>query len=113
MSINELAANALLARKKYRNKNTAVIIDNSGNAILTLYDNKIAVYTPDSRLFVTTAGWNTQTTLYRLHEVTKLSIRHRSGSLLLDGNPWDGRWIEIIDLPPMKSLIKSEPPINL
>jgi len=96
--------------KKCSINNTKVVIDANGNASMFLFGNRIAFRTTDGRTFITTCGWSTQTTSSRLREIGGFSIRGGS-NLSINGVPWDGRWVEIIDMPPTVALYKNDPPI--
>jgi hypothetical protein len=78
---------------------------------MILFGNRIAVHTHDGRLFITTAGWNTSTTRSRLSGIGRFRITTRAGGLSLNGQSWDGRWVEIIDMPPTVAVYKNDPPI--
>lgn len=47
-------------------------------------------------LWVTTAGYDTNTTRDRLNGIPGVQVYHRKrGILFLNGQPWDGDWIEV------------------
>ena len=96
--------------KKCSIGNTKVTIDTNGNASMFLFGNRIAFRTTDGRTFVTTCGWNTTTTFSRLREIGGFRIRG-GRNLSINDLPWDGRWVEIIDMPPTVAIYKNEPPI--
>jgi hypothetical protein len=96
--------------KKCSINNTKVVIDANGNASMFLFGNRIAFRTTDGRTFITTCGWSTQTTFSRLREIGGFSIRGGK-TLSINGVPWDGRWVEIIDMPPTVAIYKNDPPI--
>ena len=106
------AAQALREYKKFSSHNTKVVIDEEGNASMYLFGNRIAFRAKKGdRLFVTTCGWNTSTTRSRLNEIAPISVRTGRGQLTLNGNPWDGKWVEIIEAPPFTAIAENEPPI--
>lgn len=87
--------------------NTKITVDANGNASMLLFGNRIAFRTKDERLFITTCGWATQSTFRRLRELGTFSFRRGT----INGIPWDGRWIEIVNVPPAIAFFKNEPPI--
>jgi hypothetical protein len=96
--------------KKCSIGNTKVVIDANGNASMFLFGNRIAFRTTDGRTFITTAGWFTQTTFNRLGEIGGFGIKG-GRRLSINGVPWDGRWVEIIDMPPAVAIYPNVPPI--
>ena len=104
------AAECFRQLKKCSINNTKVVIDANGNASMFLFGNRIAFRTTDGRTFITTCGWWTQTTYSRLREIGGFVIRGGKGQSI-NGVPWDGRWVEIVDMPPTVAIFKNEPPI--
>lgn len=104
------AAECFRQLKKCSINNTKVVIDANGNASMFLFGNRIAFRTTDGRTFITTCGWSTQTTYSRLREIGGFRIGGGRGQSI-NGLPWDGRWVEIIDMPPTVVIYKNEPPI--
>jgi hypothetical protein len=96
--------------KKCSIGNTKVTIDANGNASMFLFGNRIAFRTTDGRTFITTCGWSTSTTYSRLREIGGFGIRGGRNQAI-NGVPWDGRWVEIVDMPPTVAIFKNEPPI--
>ena len=107
------AAQALKARKKMTSHNTVVVIDQHGHAHMLLFGNRIAVYTAENRLFITTAGWDTVTTRGRLSEVGGFRLSRSRGTLRLNGKDWTGRWTEIVEAGPVTMFNYNEPPSYL
>jgi hypothetical protein len=104
------AAESFRNLKKCSIGNTKVTIDANGNASMFLFGNRIAFRTTEGRTFITTCGWSTSTTYSRLREIAGFTLRGgRQQSI--NGVPWDGRWVEIIDMPPAVAIYKNEPPI--
>jgi hypothetical protein len=62
--------------------------------ILWLNGNKIAQWEQDG-IWITTAGFNTPTTIERLNGLLGVGIYSSRGSLLLNGHPWDGSWVNV------------------
>ena len=109
-STSATAAECFKQLKKCSISNTKVTIDANGNASMFLFGNRIAFKTTDGRTFVTTAGWFTQTTFRRLREIGGFGIRG-GRELSINGVPWDGRWVEVIDMPPAVAIYPNTPPI--
>lgn len=104
------AAQALKDRKKLSNHNTKVVVDEHGHAHMLLFGNRIAVYTADNRLFITTAGWDTVTTRGRLSEIGGFRLSRSRGTLRLNNNDWTGKWTEIVEAGPVTMFNYNEPP---
>jgi hypothetical protein len=62
--------------------------------ILWLNGNKIAQWEQDG-IWITTAGFNTQTTRERLNGLFGVGVNTSRGQLLLNGHPWDGGWVNV------------------
>lgn len=77
---------AFLARRAKQVSNTA-----TNGTRLTLHGSTIAEHRADG-LYITTAGWNTRTTLDRLNALPGVAVRVKAGKLLLNGVPWSGDW---------------------
>ncbi len=94
--ISEQAAQALLDGKRFKSGNTKV--SGSGEKWgLYLHGHKIAEYhADDGVLFITTAGYSTMTTKERLNALPGVSVHTAKRQLHLNGEPWDGDWIEVI-----------------
>jgi hypothetical protein len=105
------ATEAFLQRKNKKTHNTVVSVDKDGNASMILFGNRIAVHTHDGRLFITTAGWNTSTTRSRLSGIGRFRITSRAGGLSLNGQSWDGKWVEIVQADPISMHFENEPPV--
>ncbi len=64
---------------------------------LFLHGNKIAEWREDG-LWITNAGWSSNTTKERLNGVRGVSIYQKNFAWYLNGKEWDGRWIRVADL---------------
>jgi hypothetical protein len=85
--ITRKIVNAFTSRRPY-------ILGNSktdGHS-LWLFGNKIAQYRHDG-LWITNAGWESNTTKERLNAIPGVSIRQVRGKWYLNGQEWDGSWI--------------------
>lgn len=71
-------------------------IDNSrtdGQSIW-LFNNKIVEVREDG-VWITNAGWDSRTTKERLNGLTGVRIHSHRGTLYLNGNAWDGGWVNV------------------
>lgn len=83
------AVAALIGGYDYKSGNTQVR-DNA----LYLHGNKIAELR-NGELWITNAGWNTNTTKERLNGLPNVHIQQRDYVWYLNGYAWDGRWIKV------------------
>ena len=91
--ITEEAMNAFYGGRHFKKQNTEVraTID---YVYLVLHNSVIAKLN-DKGLWVTTAGWDTNTTRDRLNGLHGVHVRSRKGVLTLNGKPWDGGMVEV------------------
>ena len=66
---------------------------------LWLFNNKIAEHREDG-LYITNAGWKSNTTKERLNGLPDVSISQKKGEWYLNGNLWDGAWTRVNTIPP-------------
>ena len=62
---------------------------------LYLHDNAIAKFDKDGRLWITNAGWKSNTTKERLNGLPGVSIHQRNYTWHLNDEPWNGDWVRI------------------
>ena len=62
---------------------------------LKLFGNKIAARLSDGRMWISNAGWFSNTTKERLNGLPGVGIYQKNGNWILNGNQWDGRPIYI------------------
>lgn len=95
--ITEQAAKAFINGNKFNSSNTRVNIQ-GGVTALYLHDNLIAKRTNEG-LFITNAGWQTNTTKERLNGLLRTigngGIYQKSGVWYLNGEQWDGNLTKI------------------
>lgn len=94
--ITKESAEAFYRRGDFKSGNTEVKTT-FGDTVITelrLFGNTIAKY-ENSIISITDAGWNTTTTRERLNGLDGVSINQSKGQLYLNGNQWNGEWIEI------------------
>lgn len=61
---------------------------------LYLFGNKIAKWDLNG-IWITTCGWNSNTTKERLNAIPNVSIKQKDFKWYLNGKEWDGSWIRI------------------
>ena len=93
--ISEQAYNAFISRKKYKNNNTRVEVEN-GESKLYLHNNLIA-YTEKGETFVSDGNYGpSNTTRDRLNSFPEIWLRHKKGEWICGkGIYWDGKWTNI------------------
>ena len=96
--ITQQAVRAFEAARPMKNGNTEVRVINQGGGgtlvLLQLHGNVIARHeTWSGRTYITDAGWDTNTTKERLNGLYGVSISQRKGVWYLNGNEWNGAWI--------------------
>lgn len=79
--------------KQATHNNTQIKIEN-GVTKMFLFGNLIAKM-EDGKLFITNAGWRTNTTKERLNGLKGVNIYQKKGTWYLNNLPWDGSLIEI------------------
>ena len=57
---------------------------------LKLFGNKIAAIERDGRLWISNAGWESNTTKERLNGLPNVRVQQKSNQWYLNGQPWDG-----------------------
>jgi hypothetical protein len=87
--ITKSIINAFLQGDKLSIDNTTT----DGKALF-LFGNKIAEKRADG-MYITNAGWNTNTTKERLNALPSVHIHQAKGKWFLNGNIWDGKWTKI------------------
>ncbi len=62
---------------------------------LYLHGNKIAEFRKDGGLYITAAGWMTNTTKERLNALPGVRIHQKNFEWYLNGQAWGGDWIKV------------------
>jgi len=104
--ITNQAAAAFTADTTFKGANTEVLhkaILRSGKfpmgdhfTVLELHGNEIAAKdSRDGSLWVTNAGWQTNTTKERLNGINGVSISQVKGVWYLNGKEWNGEWVKV------------------
>ena len=63
--------------------------------VFKLHGNIIAVYNSLHGLFITNAGWQTNTTKELLNAINGVSIHQKKGLWYLNGKEWDGKPVKV------------------
>lgn len=97
--ITNEAKNAFLTETRFNKQNTSVKVFEQLNndkkvVIMYLHDNEIAKIENKS-LYITNAGWFSNTTKERLNSLPNVSICQKKGIWYLNGNEWGGEWVKI------------------
>jgi len=95
--ITKESVNAFLNRKQFSKSNMSVTIE-EGITYLKLHNNKIAALLGDGRMWISNAGWKSNTTKERLNGLPNVSIYQRNWVWFLNDTPWNGNPIYINQL---------------
>ena len=68
-----------------------------------LHNHKIVKRKSNGDIWISTCGFNTQTTFSRLNAIEGVSVCKRKGKVILNGSEWDGQWINITKLNELSS----------
>lgn len=90
----QLATSAFLAGIPTSISNTTVTVED-GVTRLYLFGNHIASKQPDNGIFISNAGYFTNTTKERLNGLPNVAINQKNGVWYLNGQVWDGEWIKV------------------
>ena len=91
--ITDESINAFLSNQNFNKSNTRVIVSKNKTELL-LFGNLIAVQRPTG-LYISNAGWRTNTTKERLNGLPNVRIQQITGKWWLNGVEWDGKLIKI------------------
>ena len=95
--ITSEAVDRFLNRSEFKKSNMAVSIE-EGITYLKLHNNKIAALLADGRMWVSNAGWRSNTTKERLNGLPGVNIYQRNWEWFLNNQPWDGKPVYINQL---------------
>jgi len=97
--ITEKSVQAFMNAKPFKRDNTEVVVL-PNVTILKLFGNEIAYRynDPERTLSVTNCGWFSKTTKERLNGIPNVSIRQSKGLWYLNGNYWDGKLTDVVEL---------------
>jgi hypothetical protein len=95
--ITQEVVNAFLNKTPYNKSNSS-----TDGKSLFLFGNKIAEHRKDG-IYISNAGWPTNTTRERLNAIPNVSISLRRNEMTMDshlimilnGNFWDGKWVKV------------------
>lgn len=88
------AISAFELRKPFKKSNMSVTIE-EGITYLKLHGNKIAAMLSDGRVWISNAGWATNTTKERLNGFQFVRIHQKNWQWYLNDKAWDGSPIYI------------------
>lgn len=92
--ITKESVNAFLMGKTFNKGNMSVTIE-EGITYLKLHNNKIAALLGDGRMWVSNAGWRSNTTKERLNGLPGVRVNQKNWDWFLNGQLWDGNPIYI------------------
>ena len=92
--ITEESVRAFYNRTKFNKSNMSVEIQDNGYPVLRLYGNTIAGM-DHMGVWITDAGWATQTTFERLNGLDNVRVNTKKGQVYLNGEEWDGKKVYI------------------
>ena len=92
--ITEESVGAFYNRTKFNKSNMSVEIQDNGYPVLRLYGNTIAGM-DHMGVWITDAGWATQTTFERLNGLDNVRVNTKKGQVYLNGEEWDGKKVYI------------------
>lgn len=95
--ITSEAVGRFLNRSEFKKSNMAVSIE-EGITYLKLHNNKIAALLGDGRMWVSNAGWFSNTTKERLNGLPGVRVNQKNYRWFLNGNEWDGKPLYINQL---------------
>lgn len=97
--ITQESIEAFLNFEKFNKQNMSVSVseNEAGERIayLELHGNVIAKIGDNDGLYITNAGWQTNTTKERLNALPGVSIQQKNFVWYLNGKEWDGEWAKI------------------
>ena len=94
--ITQNATNAFYRGQNFKQGNTEIrVLPNV--TVMLLHGNEIAyLYNdPERTLSITDAGWQTNTTKERLNGLDGVHISQTDSKWYLNGEPWDGKLIDV------------------
>jgi hypothetical protein len=92
--ITKEACDALMGGRDFKKANMSVL-----DGCMYLHGNKIAKIVVDENglphLWVTTAGWTSNTTKERLNGLPGVHVTQKDFRFYLNGKMWNGEWTEV------------------
>ena len=85
-------------------KSNMSVVREGATYYLKLHNNKIAALTQSGKIWISSAGWRTNTTKERLNGIPGVSVRQKNYDWYLNGTYWDGKpvcinGLEMVDNP--------------
>jgi len=87
--ITKEAVSAFLSRTPFR-KSNMVVENDGGVTYLKLHGNKIAAINSSNEMWVSDAGWSTNTTKERLNGLPGVRVNQKNHQWYLNGEQWNG-----------------------
>jgi len=97
--ITKEAISTVYARRTLRKGNT--IVETNKNKVglmttyLSLYNNAIIKLDDKDDLYITSAGWKTNTTKECLNGLPSVQVQQKAGIWYLNGEEWNGEWVRV------------------
>jgi hypothetical protein len=92
--ITQEAVRKFLDGETFKKSNMAVTREGT-IYYLKLHGNKIAALEKDGKMWISSAGWRTNTTKERLNGLPGVSVRQKNYEWYLNDQPWDGKPIYV------------------
>ena len=92
-TVTQRSVNRFYSKRNGNFSNTSVITEGNTTKMF-LFGNLIAKLEND-KLFITSAGFKSQTTKERLNGLKGVNILQKKGEWILNGEKWDGKLTEI------------------
>ena len=94
--ITKDAVKAFMNRETFNRSNTKVNYDEFiKTSTMKLRGNNIALLNSRGKLFITNAGWQSNTTKERLNALKGVSIAQKAGVWYLNGKEWEGELVDV------------------
>ena len=94
--ITRLAASSFIAEQPIKIANTRVKRGLLGETFLYLHNNLIA-HKSITGIWISNAGWQSNTTKERLNGLPGVSIYQKRGRWYLNGEEWNGEWTKVAE----------------
>ncbi len=92
--ITKTAASAFRWKENFKKANMEVKRGLLGETFLYLHGNLIA-HNTNGELWVSNAGWQSNTTKERLNGLDGVSVCQQKGKWYLNGKEWNGEWTKV------------------
>ena len=92
--ITQESVDAFTRREAFKKSNMKVV-PTYGNTYMYLNNNIIAQMCDKGVVYITNAGWASNTTKARLNGLSGVSIHQKNFQWYLNDIPWDGEWTRV------------------